>query len=146
MLDDYNGRCRFNVRDFGGNRAKLDPELLEHAHAAFLLYDITSRPSYDEVPHWIDAVRSVAPHCLIVVCANKVDILRYDRRQVRVDEKIVRSRTYRHGETTYEHMSTSVKTNTNYYAPFRATMAHFANRGVLSHVHVSEEEMRMVST
>ena len=145
IIEDYQGRCIFNVRDIGGNRAKLVPETLEHAHVAFILYDITSRPSYDEVPDWIDTVRSIAPGCLIVVCANKVDVLRYNRRQVRVDEKAVWSRTYLHRGTTYVHMPTSVKHNTNYYAPFRVALEHFANLGVLSNVRVSDEEPQTVS-
>ena len=129
-LEDVHGRCHFNIRDFGGDRTKIDPELFEHANTALLFYDVTYRGSYDQIPDWIDMVLSVAPDCHIIICANKVDIR--DISKIRIEPRILSSRTYMYNHITYLHMQTSAKSNWNDYAPFIATMKHFTQRSVLS--------------
>ncbi|OHT08391.1 Ras-related protein Rab-15 [Tritrichomonas foetus] len=44
------------------------------ANGAFLLFDITSKLSYDDIPKWLDFLKENAPTAKIVIFGNKSDI------------------------------------------------------------------------
>jgi len=45
------------------------------AHIALVVFDITSRPSFDAVERWAREVRAMAsPSCLLVLVGNKGDL------------------------------------------------------------------------
>jgi len=44
------------------------------AHAAALIYDVTSPPSFFNLTHWYDEVQSVVPNVPMVVIGNKIDL------------------------------------------------------------------------
>lgn len=44
------------------------------ANACVLMFDVTSRVSYENMNHWYSKVRSVCGDIPIVMCGNKVDV------------------------------------------------------------------------
>ena len=46
------------------------------SHCAIVMFDVTSRTTFNNVPMWIKDVKMICPHIPIVLCGNKVD-LRY---------------------------------------------------------------------
>lgn len=51
----------------------LTPMYYRNANAAFLVYDITNRLTFDKIESWCDAVRQVNNDILLVLCGNKAD-------------------------------------------------------------------------
>jgi Ras-related protein Rab-4B len=51
------------------------------AHGVILVYDVTSRASFDQLTHWITDARLLAgPNVSVMICGNKNDLLESQRR------------------------------------------------------------------
>lgn len=42
--------------------------------AAIIVYDITDKNTYDNIPYWIDAIKDQSPKCYIFIVSNKIDL------------------------------------------------------------------------
>jgi small GTP-binding protein len=65
------------------NYRALAPNTVRGAQAAILVFDVTSRDSFDNIPAWIDLMRNTAD-CAFVIVGNKVDLA--EQRQVQFDD------------------------------------------------------------
>lgn len=74
-LDTSHGEIVFNVRDTAGQEklAGLRDGYYVNADGALLMFDVTSRPSYTNVPYWYRDLERVAPSAPVVLVANKID-------------------------------------------------------------------------
>jgi small GTP-binding protein len=45
-----------------------------NAVAAVIVFDITSRDSFEQVQGWINELQTNAPNIVIIICGNKVDL------------------------------------------------------------------------
>lgn len=61
----------------------LVPMYYRNANAAFIVFDISQRRSFEDVRSWFEEVRQTNPDCLLVLCGNKVDLA---DRQVAIEE------------------------------------------------------------
>lgn len=81
----------------------------KEAQAAIIMFDVTARMTYKNVPNWYDEVTRKQPNILCVLLGNKVDL----------KEREVKPRTitfYRKKNIQYYELS--VKSNYNYEKPF----------------------------
>jgi small GTP-binding protein len=44
------------------------------AQGAFILFDVTERPSFEELPKWIEFIRENSPRAALILFANKIDL------------------------------------------------------------------------
>ncbi|KAI3873040.1 hypothetical protein MKX03_018661 [Papaver bracteatum] len=77
---DY-GQMMFYCWDTDGHEAELfrgdwgEPErkFYESPSCAIIMFDVTSRATYDNVPEWYRIIRRLDERIPIVICGNKVD-------------------------------------------------------------------------
>lgn len=79
------------------------------AHAAIIMFDVTSRISYKSVPFWYNSVRTVCPDIPIVLCGNKVDCK---------DRVVKPSEIQFHRKNQIQYYDISSKSNYNFEKPF----------------------------
>lgn len=70
------GPVTFKVWDCAGQEkfGGLRDEYYKGAQGAIVMFDLTSRLSCKNVPHWIENVRNVTPNIPVIICGNKSDI------------------------------------------------------------------------
>ena len=68
----------------GSQRIKgILPSCIHNSSLIFLVYDISNRDSFNEIPNWISFIRSIK-ETNIVLCGNKTDLIKY--REVKKEE------------------------------------------------------------
>lgn len=68
------GDVVFNIWDFPGQGKFSNLEDNYYgAHAAIIMFDVTSRISYKSVPFWYNSIRKICPDIPVILCGNKVD-------------------------------------------------------------------------
>ena len=60
----------------------LIPSYVRNSSIVFLVYDISSKPSFDNIPNWINFIKSIE-NTTLVLCGNKIDL---DKREVKKEE------------------------------------------------------------
>lgn len=60
----------------------LIPSYVRNSSIVFLVYDITSKTSFDNIPNWINFIKSIE-NTTLVLCGNKIDL---DNREVKKEE------------------------------------------------------------
>jgi GTP-binding nuclear protein Ran len=105
------GKLTFNVWDtagqekFGGLR---DGYYLQ-ADCCIVMFDVTSRVTYQNVPKWVEDVRRVCPGIPVVLAGNKVDSAQRALKATQI--------TY-HRRRNIQYYDLSVKSNFNFEKPF----------------------------
>ncbi|EQC31607.1 GTP-binding nuclear protein Ran, partial [Saprolegnia diclina VS20] len=97
---------RFNCWDFAGQGSNDDH--YADAQCAIILFDVTSRLSYRNVPNWYHDIRRVCEHIPIVLCGNKVDVERHKVKPKHITFQREKNLTY---------VEMSVKANYNIETP-----------------------------
>lgn len=105
------GHVVFNIWDcasqekFGG----IVTRYYKGAHAAIIMFDVTSCTSYKSVPVWYNSIRAVCPDIPIVLCGNKVDCK---------DRTVKLSDIQFHRKKQIQYYDISAKSNYNFEKPF----------------------------
>ena len=60
----------------------LIPSYVRNSSIVFLVYDISSKTSFDNIPNWINFIKSIE-NTTLVLCGNKIDL---DNREVKKEE------------------------------------------------------------
>jgi Ras-related protein Rab-6A len=95
----------------------LIPSYIRDSSVAVVVYDVTSRASFDSVPRWVQEVRAERGSDVVVfVVGNKTDLV--ERRQVSIEEGDARAR-----ELGVSFVETSAKAGFNVKALFRKIAA-----------------------
>lgn len=105
------GEVVFNVWDTAGQEkfGGLRDGYYVHAQCCIVMFDVTSRVTYQNVPKWVDDVWRVCPGIPIVLVGNKVDVA---ERQVKAQQI-----TY-HRKKGIQYYDISVMSNFNFEKPF----------------------------
>jgi small GTP-binding protein len=69
-------RINFMVWDVAGQKffQRVRKHYYSHAHAAFIVYDVTSRDTFDHVEMWYNDMQGEIPKVPIVLVGNKTDL------------------------------------------------------------------------
>ena len=67
------GPITFNVMDKAGQE-KMQDGFCIHGECAIIMFDVTSRISYKNVPTWYKEITRICQHIPIVICGNKIDV------------------------------------------------------------------------
>ncbi|MFX0008508.1 MAG: GTP-binding protein, partial [Candidatus Hermodarchaeota archaeon] len=105
---------RFMIWDLAGQSQfeRLWPDYLTDSRAGIIVYDITSRESFEHVKKWYDIITRVAlPHIVLILVGNKVDL--NSSRVVSSEEGLELAKKW-----GIYYMETSAKTNENIYDVF----------------------------
>ncbi len=105
---------RFMIWDLAGQSQfeRLWPDYLTDSRAGIIVYDITSRESFENVKKWYDIIKRVAlPHIVLILVGNKVDL--NTSRVVTTEEGMELAK-----ELGIYYLETSAKTNENIYNVF----------------------------
>eukprot|EP00904_Undaria_pinnatifida_P000107 jgi/Undpi1/10097/HiC_scaffold_28.g12551.m1 len=106
------GPIKFNVWDtagqekFGGLR---DGYYSIQGQCAIIMFDVTSRITYKNVPNWHRDLTRVCEHIPIVLCGNKVEIK---------DRKVKAKQITFHRKKNLQYYDISAKSNYNFEKPF----------------------------
>jgi Ras-related protein Rab-6A len=82
---NYHGKAvKLQIWDSAGQEKYrgLIPSYIRNASIVFLVYDICSKKSFDNVPKWITFIKSIE-NTAIVLCGNKIDL---ENREVKKEE------------------------------------------------------------
>jgi GTP-binding nuclear protein Ran len=80
------------------------------ADCAIIMFDVSSRLSYKQIPIWYKNLIRVSPNVKVVICANKVDLR---TRQVKVKDVVF------HRKHNLQYYEMSTKSTENYEKPFQ---------------------------
>ena len=61
----------------------LIPSYVRHSSFSFIIYDISSKNSFDNIPNWINFIKSIENNTTIILCGNKIDL---QNREVKKEE------------------------------------------------------------
>jgi len=106
------GPLRFNVWDTAGQEkfGGLRDVYYIQGQCAIVMFDVTSRMTYKNVPNWHrDVVRVCTSNIPIVLCGNKVDIK---------DRKVKAKQITFHRKKNLQYYDISAKSNYNFEKPF----------------------------
>ena len=106
------GKLQFNVWDTAGqeNFGGLRDGYYVNGDCAIIMFDVTSRVSYKNVPNWYRDITRVCGDIPIVLCGNKVDM---------GPARKVRARTITfHRKKNLQYYELSAKSNYNFAKPF----------------------------
>jgi len=121
------GTICFNVWDTAGQEkfGGLRDGYYIDSHCAMIMFDVTSRQSYKNVPNWHSDLVRVCDQIPIVLVGNKVDVM----------ERAVRTKqiTY-HRKKGLQYYDISAKSNYNYAKPFLWLAKRLANDNNLAFV------------
>ncbi|XP_077868520.1 GTP-binding nuclear protein ran-1-like [Saccoglossus kowalevskii] len=113
MMNFYTtrGLIRFNVWDTAGQEkfGALRDGYYIGAHCAIIMFDVTSRVTYKNVPNWHRDLARVCENIPIVLCGNKVDVK---------DRKVHAKHITFHRKKNLQYYDISAKSNYNYEKPF----------------------------
>jgi len=105
------GVIQFNTWDTAGQEklSRLRDAYYIHGQCAIIMFDLTARVTYNNVPEWYRGIQRVCGHIPMVLCGNKVDI---------PDRKVkVKSINFHH-KKNINYYDISAKTNYQYHKPF----------------------------
>ncbi|XP_068140765.1 GTP-binding nuclear protein Ran-like [Drosophila tropicalis] len=105
------GTICFNVWDTAGQEkfGGLRDGYYIQAQCAIILFDVTSRVTYKNVPHWHRDLVRMCTDLPIVLCGNKVDIK---------DRKVKGKNIVFHRKKNLQYYDISAKSNYNFEKPF----------------------------
>eukprot|EP01111_Echinosteliopsis_oligospora_P009893 TRINITY_DN298_c0_g1_i1.p1 TRINITY_DN298_c0_g1~~TRINITY_DN298_c0_g1_i1.p1 ORF type:complete len:218 (+),score=44.10 TRINITY_DN298_c0_g1_i1:88-741(+) len=105
------GPICFNVWDTAGQEkfGGLRDGYYIQGQAAIILFDVTSRMTYKNVPNWHRDVVRVCENIPIVLCGNKVDLK---------DRKVKAKQITFHRKRNLQYYDISAKSNYNFEKPF----------------------------
>ncbi|KAG9020469.1 GTP-binding nuclear protein gsp1/Ran, partial [Tulasnella sp. UAMH 9824] len=105
------GNIRFNVWDTAGQErfGGLRDGFYINGQCAIIMFDVTSRMTYKNVPTWHTDVERVCENIPIVLCGNKVDVK---------ERKIKAGAVTFHRRKNIEYCEISAKSNYNFEKPF----------------------------
>ncbi|KAH0817713.1 hypothetical protein GEV33_005078 [Tenebrio molitor] len=105
------GAIRFNVWDTAGQEkfGGLRDGYYIQGHCAIIMFDVTSRVTYKNVPNWHRDLVRVCENIPIVLCGNKVDIK---------DRKVKAKSIVFHRKKNLQYYDISAKSNYNFEKPF----------------------------
>ena len=61
----------------------LIPSYVRKSSIVFLIYDVSVKSSFDNIPNWITFIRSIEKNATLVLCGNKIDLA---EREVKKEE------------------------------------------------------------
>jgi len=117
----------FNVWDTAGQEkfGGLRDGYYIQGHCAIIMFDVTSRPTYKNVPNWYRDIVRVCDNIPIVLCGNKVDVL----------ERAVKAKQITfHRKRNLQYYDISAKSNYNFERPFLWLAKKLANDNNLAFV------------
>jgi len=105
------GQIVFNVWDTAGQEklGGLRDGYYIQGKCAIIMFDVTSRMTYKNVPNWHRDVTRVCENIPIVLCGNKIDIK---------DRKVKPKQVVFHRKKNLQYYEISAKSNYNYEKPF----------------------------
>merc|ERR1711920_246531 len=105
------GPIRFNIWDTAGQEklGKLRECYYIGAHCAIIMFDLTTRVSYNNVPKWYKDLTRVCENIPIVLVGNKVDIK---------DRKVKAKQITFHRKKNLQYYDISAKSNYQFEKPF----------------------------
>lgn len=105
------GPIKFQVWDTAGQEkfGRLRNGYYLKGQCAIIMFDVTSRVTYKNVPHWHRDLLRVCDSIPIVLAGNKVDM---DDRKVQAESMVF------HWETNLQYFDISAKSNYNVEKPF----------------------------
>ncbi|CAG2108010.1 unnamed protein product, partial [Medioppia subpectinata] len=105
------GPIRFNVWDTAGQEkfGGLRDGYYIQGQCAIVMFDVTSRVTYKNVPNWHRDLVRVCEHVPIVLCGNKVDVK---------DRKVKAKAIVFHRKKNLQYYDISAKSNYNFEKPF----------------------------
>lgn len=82
------GRVKAQVWDTAGQEKyrSITAYHYKKAHGALVLYDVTSKESFNEVRRWVEEIRKNCQDCQITLVGNKIDLARKSSRMVNSQE------------------------------------------------------------
>ena len=81
----YNGQIvKLQIWDTAGQEKYkgLIPSYIRNSSIVFVVYDISSKTSFDNIPKWINFIKSIE-NTTLVLCGNKIDL---ENREVKKEE------------------------------------------------------------
>ncbi|KAG5636671.1 serine/threonine protein kinase Ran1 [Sphagnurus paluster] len=105
------GTIIFNVWDTAGQEkwGSLRDGYYAQGHCAIIMFEVTSRITYNNVPNWYRDIGRVCQHIPIVLCGNKVDIK---------ERKVKPGDVTFHRQKLLPYFEISAKSNYNIEKPF----------------------------
>lgn len=105
------GQVVFNCWDTAGQEkfGGLRDGYYIGGQAAIIMFDVTSRITYKNVPHWYKDLVRVCEHIPIVLCGNKIDSK---------DRKLKPKDIHFHRRKNLQYYDISAKSNYNFEKPF----------------------------
>lgn len=105
------GPIQFDVWDTAGQEkfGGLRDGYYVQGHCAIIMFDVTSRVTYGNVPNWHRDLTRVCPSIPIVLCGNKVDVK---------DKKVKAKSVVFHRKKNFQYFEISAKSNFNVEKPF----------------------------
>ena len=115
------GDLVFNVWDTAGQEkfGGLRDGYYIQGQCAIIMFDVTSRITYKNVPNWHRDITRVCENIPIVLCGNKVDV---NDRQVKA-----RNITF-HRKRNLQYYDLSARTNYNFHMPFKWLARRLTNQ------------------
>ncbi|KAF9079669.1 GTP-binding nuclear protein gsp1/Ran, partial [Mortierella sp. AM989] len=105
------GQIIFNTWDIAGQHrvGSLRDGYYINGQCAIIMFDVTSRITYKNVPHWHCDIVRICADIPIVLCGNKVD----------VKERMVKPKAINfHRKKSLQYYEISAKSNYNFEKPF----------------------------
>ncbi|KZS14265.1 GTP-binding nuclear protein Ran [Daphnia magna] len=106
--DGGTGKTTFVKRHLTGEFEKKDGYYIQ-GQCAIIMFDVTSRVTYKNVPNWHRDLVRVCENIPIVLCGNKVDIK---------DRKVKAKSIVFHRKKNLQYYDISAKSNYNFEKPF----------------------------
>ena len=140
------GKICFNCWDTAGQEkfGGLRDGYYIQGNCAIIMFDVTSRMTYKNVPNWHRDIVRVCDNIPIVLVGNKVDC---------VDRQVKAKQITFHRKKNLQYYDISAKSNYNFEKPFlwlAKKLANDANLGFVeaplmekAEVHMTEEQIRM---
>jgi GTP-binding nuclear protein Ran len=121
------GAIRFNCWDTAGQEkfGGLRDGYYIQGQAAIIMFDVTSRITYKNVPNWHRDLVRVCENIPIVLCGNKIDIK---------DRKVKAKNITFHRKKNLQYYDLSAKSNYNFEKPFIWLARKLTGRGDLHFV------------
>ena len=112
-LDFYTnyGRIVFKVWDTAGQEklSGLRDGYYIQGQCAIIMFDVTTRMTYKNVPNWYRDIMRVCPNIPVVICGNKVDVN---------DRKVKARNITFHRKKNLQYYDISARSNYNFEKPF----------------------------
>lgn len=105
------GNITFEMYDVSGQEKydELNTECYKGANAAIIMFDVTSKITYKDIPSWYNSIHIVCPDIPIVLCGNKVDC---------IDRQVKPKDIQFHRQKNIQYYDISAKSNYNFEKPF----------------------------